>query len=81
VTSFPALLSRVLDDVRSDTLLSSPASYTNGTNGSAIEVRKPNGTSSDDKPNLALPQSVLEEALKVTRESLEEVCEIEPDKT
>lgn len=81
VTSFPALLSRVLDDVRSDTLLSSPSSHTNGTNGSAIEVKKPNGTSSDDKPNLALPQAVLDEALKVTRESLEEVCEIEPDKT
>lgn len=31
----------------------------------------------DDKANLALPQAVVEDALRVTRESLEMVCEIE----
>lgn len=40
------------------------------------------GVDSDDKqPNLALPQAVVEDALRVTRESLEMVCEIEGDGT
>lgn len=30
-----------------------------------------------DKTNLAIPASVVEEALRVTRESLETVCEVE----
>lgn len=44
--SFPALMERVLDDVRTD-------------------------------PQFAVPQAVIDEALRATRESLDMVCEIE----
>lgn len=72
ITTFPALLRRVLEDIRSD------SSSTTGANG-----KTPNGklNGSDPKHALAVPQSVIEEALKVTRESLEAVCEIEDNGT
>ncbi|KAF7562694.1 hypothetical protein G7046_g1440 [Stylonectria norvegica] len=78
ITTFPALLRRVLEDVREDTAQSATGASTNGkaaTNGDA--VAKVNGSSSSDHPSLAVPESVVEEALRVTRESLEAVCEIE----
>lgn len=80
VTTFPALLRRVLEDVRRDTSL---APTTNG--AEAANGKKSNGTpapsaaDSNGSPaaaNLALPSSVVEDALKVTRESLETVCSI-----
>ncbi|KHO00723.1 uncharacterized protein MAM_01501 [Metarhizium album ARSEF 1941] len=76
ITTYPALLRRILDDVREAT--ASNSSPTNGrtTNGDA---KKMNGstTTSTEKPNLAIPATVIEEALRVTRESLEAVCEID----
>ncbi|EPE09861.1 hypothetical protein F503_04956 [Ophiostoma piceae UAMH 11346] len=45
-SSFPALMERVMDDVRTD-------------------------------PQFAVPQAVVDEALRATRESLDMVCEIE----
>ena len=98
VTSFPALLRRVLEDVRQDTAFS-PSGATNTTNGKAAA----NGTSDEngatavvngskkgdatngaatngstgDRPSLAMPQNVVDEALKVTRDCLESVCEID----
>ncbi|KAF5655762.1 hypothetical protein FCIRC_13852 [Fusarium circinatum] len=83
VTTFPALLSRVLEDVRHDSALNPISSSSNGTsakpatNGNAT---KANGTA-DAKPSLAVPESVIEEALRVTRESLEAVCDIEDEGT
>ncbi|KAK1247968.1 hypothetical protein MKX07_000856 [Trichoderma sp. CBMAI-0711] len=86
VTTYPALLRRVLDDVReSQPSTSSSSSSANGkssaaTNGSSSSSadanKKANGASSD-KPPLAIPTSVIEEALRITRESLDAVCEIE----
>ncbi|KAI9167455.1 hypothetical protein HJFPF1_03582 [Paramyrothecium foliicola] len=83
VTTFPALLRRVLNDVREDSV-AAPAATTNGskaaTNGDAKKV---NGAAAAaaaaaaEKSSLAVPDAVIEEALKVTRESLEAVCEIE----
>ncbi|KAM0197102.1 hypothetical protein ACHAPA_002509 [Fusarium lateritium] len=83
VTTFPALLSRVLEDVRHDSALNPTSSSSNGTNaksGSNGDGPKTNGAA-DGKPNLAVPESVVEEALRVTRESLEAVCEIEDEGT
>ncbi|GKT53781.1 hypothetical protein ColTof4_05944 [Colletotrichum tofieldiae] len=91
VTTFPDLLRRVLDDVRQDTLNPSAAtaspstSKTNGTTGSDKDKdKKTNGTAtstpaadSDGSPNLAIPAAVIDEAIKVTQESLEAVCEID----
>ncbi|KAL7900845.1 hypothetical protein HDV63DRAFT_294667 [Trichoderma sp. SZMC 28014] len=82
VTTYPALLRRVLEDVRegqpsstssANGKSSSAAATTNG-NG---DTKKANGTPASDKPPLAIPTSVIEEALRITRECLDSVCEIE----
>lgn len=84
-----------MDDVRHQTAVSSSSSSsspTNGvvtaeTNGGGKKDGKQqqhvngNGVESEDNPSLALPQAVVEDALRVTRESLEMVCEIEGDGT
>ncbi|KAL6853133.1 hypothetical protein J3F83DRAFT_719179 [Trichoderma novae-zelandiae] len=87
VTTFPALLRRVLDDVRESQPATSSTSSANGksssaaaassatTNGNADAAKKANGNA--DKLPLAIPTSVIEEALRITRESLDAVCEIE----
>ncbi|KAL7807399.1 hypothetical protein V8C44DRAFT_337672 [Trichoderma aethiopicum] len=84
VTTFPALLRRVLDDVRESQPSTSPSTSsangksstaTNGSSSSADNNKKANGNA--DKPPLAIPTSVIEEALRITRESLDAVCEIE----
>lgn len=82
---------QVMDDVRHQTAMnpassSSSSAASNGaeTNGNG-NTKKANGSNGveagGDKPNLALPQAVVEDALRVTRESLEMVCEIEGDGT
>ena len=111
VTTFPALLRRVMDDVREETsAASASASSSTATtaaaaatttttnanststptkNGTEVNGKKVNGASSGPGPgeaqnlnkdttsSLAVPAAVLEEALKVTRDALELVCEIE----
>ncbi|KAB5558524.1 hypothetical protein GE09DRAFT_1221628 [Coniochaeta sp. 2T2.1] len=100
VTTFPALVRRVMDDVRHQTALASPSSSitngggaeTNGSNKKTNGVTNGNGgetngnsgettTATGEEKNLALPQGVVDDALRVTRESLEMVCEIEGDGT
>lgn len=99
-STFPALLTRVLEDVRSDTLNqpsqadSSSHSKTNGASSTDHKDKKTtNGASAassasgtpaasavaagDQKPSLAIPPAVVDEMLKVTRDSLDAVCEIE----
>ncbi|GAB0133579.1 hypothetical protein EsDP_00001985 [Epichloe bromicola] len=74
ITTYPALLRRIIDDVRE---ASSPPTPDGKPNGDAPPApKKLNGTASE-KPNLAMPESVIEEALRVTRDSLEAVCEID----
>ncbi|CAH0043304.1 unnamed protein product [Clonostachys solani] len=78
VSTYPALLRRVLDDIRSDSLASGGGGGAKPTNGDA----KANGnsnTGTSDKTSLAVPESVLEDALRTTRESLEALCEVEDD--
>ncbi|KAK5989161.1 hypothetical protein PT974_10661 [Cladobotryum mycophilum] len=90
ITTFPALLRRVLDDVRQDSSANpttTTSSSTNGkasTNGDAPPSKKANGAAAAaaaaaaaEKSGLAVPISVVEEALKTTRECLEAICEIE----
>ncbi|KAL6901703.1 hypothetical protein GGI43DRAFT_403730 [Trichoderma evansii] len=79
ITTYPALLSRVLEDVREGQ--PSSTSSANGksaatTNGNG-DTKKANGTTAPDKLPLAIPTSVIEEALRITRECLDSVCEIE----
>jgi hypothetical protein len=74
ITTYPALLRRVLDDVRE---ASSISLATNGKTPNG-DAKKVNGSSTpSDKSNLAVPAAVIEDALRVTRESLEAVCEID----
>ncbi|KAK4194744.1 hypothetical protein QBC40DRAFT_343949 [Triangularia verruculosa] len=98
ITTFPALLRKVMDDIRHDTALapssssssSSTSKPTNGTPAPGDENGTPNGAKNVNvngngirttagQNSLALPQAVIDDALKVTREALEQVCEIEPD--
>lgn len=78
VTTYSALLRRVLDDVRADSPSTSSNNSKNGGGGGSKtsngDSKKLNGAS--ESSGLALPDSVIEEALRVTRESLEAVCEI-----
>ncbi|KKO97366.1 hypothetical protein THAR02_10528 [Trichoderma harzianum] len=82
VTTFPALLRRVLDDVRegqpstSSTSTSSANGKSSATTNGNGDTKKTNGASSEKLP-LAIPTSVIEEALRITRESLDAVVEIE----
>ncbi|KAL2262020.1 hypothetical protein VTK26DRAFT_2721 [Humicola hyalothermophila] len=89
VTTFPALLRRVIEDVRQDTALSPNGNIkaVNGASSDEVNGKKAegtngngttnNGTANANKPSLAVPQPVVEEALKVTRECLEAVCELD----
>ncbi|KAL1843507.1 hypothetical protein VTJ49DRAFT_1378 [Mycothermus thermophilus] len=88
VTNFPALLRRVIEDVRQDTALSPPSANANGKlpngtdeNGTANGGKKndANGTTNGNgaRQSLAVPQSVVEDALKVTRDVLETVCDMD----
>ncbi|KAK4106400.1 hypothetical protein N658DRAFT_414233 [Parathielavia hyrcaniae] len=95
VASFPALLRRVLEDVRQDTALAPGSANANGNtstirslNGSASEENgavtvngkksdATNGAGTGARPSLAVPETVVDEALKTTRECLDSVCDID----
>ncbi|CAG9996493.1 unnamed protein product [Clonostachys byssicola] len=80
VSTYPALLARVLDDIRSDSLAGGKP--TNGDSAKSSGSSSSNGnsnTSTSDKASLAVPESVIEDALRTTRESLEALCEVEDD--
>lgn len=83
-SSFPALLRRVIEDVRHDTELrkSDPAAgeANGGTEGSKANGEagnKKGANGAEQRANLAVPQAVVEEALKATRECLEDVAYME----
>lgn len=97
VTTFPALVRRVLEDVRHDTTAAAAAASSssssstateNGTNGGEVNgsgastngASKANGASSTDG-SLAIPQAVIDAVLKVTRECLEAVAEVDDGAT
>ncbi|KAF7862726.1 hypothetical protein EAF04_007599 [Stromatinia cepivora] len=89
-TTFPVLMAKVLEDIRADTLAQS--SSTNGVNGStststSTSVDKEKEKDKKEKEgaakgrgergqSLALPKNVVEEGVRITRESLEAVCEV-----
>ncbi|KAF2964253.1 hypothetical protein GQX73_g9316 [Xylaria multiplex] len=103
VSTFPALIRRVLEDVRRDSAAAAAAASAttgnstqtsinesnptkDGVNGAAVNGTSRaaggvNGTTmgADGAGSLAIPTAVVEAVLKVVRESLEAVCEVEPD--
>ncbi|EJP68848.1 hypothetical protein MY5147_002177 [Beauveria neobassiana] len=81
VLTFPALLRRVLDDVQEATAKAAAATNNTaaaGTNGKAAPTTNGSTTTNNDvKLALAVPQAVVEDTIRVTKECLESVCEIE----
>lgn len=54
----------------------------NGVNGVGRATSAVNGASAGtDGASLAIPTAVVEDVIKVVRESLEAVCEVEPDES
>ncbi|KAI3337317.1 hypothetical protein HD806DRAFT_35484 [Xylariaceae sp. AK1471] len=115
VSTFPALIRRVLEDVRRDTasaLSSSSNTNSSSTTTATIENNTQSSTNATESnstnkdggvngttngtsktasssvngsvegvgtTNLAIPTAVVEAVLKVVRDSLEAVCEVDPD--
>ncbi|KAG4031086.1 hypothetical protein MFRU_010g02110 [Monilinia fructicola] len=88
-TTFPVLIAKVLEDIRADTLALQnsassppPTSSANGVNGVTDKDKKGEGKDASPKgrgergQSLALPKSVVEEGVRITRESLDAVCEV-----
>ena len=53
----------------------------NGKKKEATNGATNNGTGPGGKPSLAVPQAVVDEALKATRDCLESVCELDENGT
>ncbi|KAI8966748.1 hypothetical protein F5Y11DRAFT_307751 [Daldinia sp. FL1419] len=94
VTTFPALVRRVLEDVRHDTASANDgaaaannnstsnggSSNPNANSTTTTNGNKANGASSgssSDGTSLAIPQAVVDAVLKLARECLESVCEVD----
>lgn len=83
-------MTRVMADIKADTdtaLQLVPQAQTNGQggkNGTVVNGKVKEGKSKvakghgEDGASLALPQSVVEEGVRVTKECLEVVCEFQP---
>ncbi|RDA83097.1 hypothetical protein CP532_3085 [Ophiocordyceps camponoti-leonardi (nom. inval.)] len=84
--TFPKLLQRVLNDVRNSSK-PPPASAAAATSGAASnsgnsivsngDGKAANGATPATELSLALPESVVEEALRVTLECLDTICDVE----
>ncbi|PFH62174.1 hypothetical protein XA68_14715 [Ophiocordyceps unilateralis] len=74
-TAYPVLLRRVLEDVRAS--IKPPPSATTTTSTAPNGDGKTTNGASTSSLCLALPDTVIEEALRVTRECLDDVCEID----
>ncbi|KAI1661938.1 hypothetical protein F4813DRAFT_177273 [Daldinia decipiens] len=98
VTTFPALVRRVLEDVRHDTAAASDGTPTTTTNSNSSNnssttttttttngSSKTNGASTTNTNTtdgtLAIPQAVVDAVLKVARECLDTVCEVDDGST
>ena len=84
VSTFPALLRRVLDDIKQETLAASPKpaqgsehSTSPITNGAAANGNVRRTNHSEAPAAVAVPTSVIEDALKITRDCLENTCDVE----
>jgi flagellar hook-basal body complex protein FliE len=88
VSSFPQLLHRVLDDVRRDQQQAAGSSINGAESKEKDKDGKDksngekkggavNGASVGEKPSLAIPRAVVDEALKVTMECLREIVTLE----
>ncbi|KAF3063688.1 hypothetical protein GL218_01183 [Daldinia childiae] len=90
VTTFPALVRRVLEDVRHDTAAASDGTTNSNNNSTTTNgSSKTNGASNNNNTttttttdgSLAVPQAVVDAVLKVARECLDTVCEVDDGST
>ncbi|KAI0115311.1 hypothetical protein F4814DRAFT_449144 [Daldinia grandis] len=96
VTTFPALVRRVLEDVRHDTAAASDGTTNTNTNTNTSTSNNNTSTTNGSKTNgastttttttttdgsLAIPQAVVDAVLKVARECLDTVCEVDDGST
>ncbi|KAI6380241.1 hypothetical protein MCOR25_001671 [Pyricularia grisea] len=75
ITTFPALLDKVLEDVRQSTAAAAAANSSSGTNGEANGKKTNGDAGAESTSNLAVPQAVVDEALKVTMDCLVDLVE------
>lgn len=81
-TTFPALMTRVLDDIKADTAAarSQEEAKENGTASAAAGASKPAAAvagKGEEGQSLALPKSVVEEGVRITKECLDLIVEVE----
>lgn len=74
ITTFPALLDKVLEDVRQSTAAAA-ADSSSATNGEANGKKTNGDAGAGSTSNLAVPQAVVDEALKVTMDCLVDLVE------
>jgi hypothetical protein len=80
-TTFPSLMTRVLDDIKSDTAAArSKPGQVNGAGGKSGGKAMGNGEVKEGRgeggQSLALPKNVVEEGVRITRECLELVIDV-----
>ncbi|RFU28844.1 hypothetical protein B7463_g7482, partial [Scytalidium lignicola] len=75
-TTFPTLMERVLADVRRDTEESREKEAAEIGDATGKSNSNGSGGGGGGEGKLALPKNVVEEGVRITRECLEQVCEI-----
>lgn len=71
-------MERMIADIKRDTSEDAEVVAQGGKGKTSNGNRNPNGNTTGDRDgSLAVPRAVVEEALKVTRECLDAVCEID----
>ncbi|KIN04911.1 hypothetical protein OIDMADRAFT_157407 [Oidiodendron maius Zn] len=81
-TTFPALMTRVLDDIKADTAAArnQEEAKENGAAAAGTSASKPAAAvlgKGEGGKSLALPKSVVEEGVRITKECLDLVVEVE----
>jgi hypothetical protein len=76
-TTFPALMARVLDDIKADTAAARSQEAKENGAGAAGTTGKPVPGKGEVGKSLALPKSVVEEGVRITKECLDLVVEVE----
>ncbi|KAI1769556.1 hypothetical protein GGR53DRAFT_461273 [Hypoxylon sp. FL1150] len=80
VTTFPALVRRVLEDVRHDTA-NGGGGEMNGASANGNGSKNGTSNAAEGGGSLAMPDAVVEAVLKTTRECLDSVCEVDDSST
>jgi hypothetical protein len=75
-TTFPALMTRIMEDIKKDTMTARKEGLSNGTAGKGSGKETGSNGRGEGGQSLAMPKSVVEEGLRITKECLELVVEV-----